>query len=218
MEIPSCRGPVGIHIREYGLAARIFRSGSASGLASSGVSGGAGTIGDSIGTIATQDLAAVGITPKAGRSITGTITIVEEARVAERLPEATSGVGLPPEILADAAMFSTVPARRPGPLTETRKPPEGTLNPAVRPASVQAHSAASPRVGRHEAFPRAEAPALVGGRCGVVEVEDFAAAVAVEPEAGVAAAANRSCVTTRVLIVYPMSRRGQGLDFVPDRS
>ena len=193
MEIPSCRGRVGTHTREYGLAGRTFRLASASELVSSAASAGAGTIGDSIGAIGTQDLAAAGTTPRAALFITGTITIAEAARAAELLPEATLGIELPPEILADvgelalvparatlagAAMFSTVPGQHPGLLTETRRLPEDTLSPAARPASVRAHSAASPRVGRREAFPRAEAPALVAGRCEVVEAEDFAAAVA----------------------------------------
>ena len=83
---------------------------------------------------------------------------------------------------------------------------EDTLNPAARPASVQGHSAATPRVGRHEAFPPAEAPALVAERRAVVE--DLAA-VAEEPVAGVVGTADRSFVTTRVSLFTPNPEEDQ---------
>lgn len=79
MAIRSWLGRDGIHIRGSGLAAHSFRSDLALALAGGAVLDGAGGIGDLIGVADTRCMAAVDITPAAGRFITGTIITEEEA-------------------------------------------------------------------------------------------------------------------------------------------
>ena len=86
-EIRSWRGRDGIRIPEFGMAARIFRSGWASESASSAVMDGAGIIGDSIGITDTQSMTTAGTTPGATRFTTGATSTEAEAHAAD-LPAA----------------------------------------------------------------------------------------------------------------------------------
>src|SRR5208337_3056053 len=91
--IPSWLGRDGIRIREFGLAARISISESASESAGTAALAGAGAIGDSIGITDTQGITAAGTTPEAERFITGATTTEEEAGRAEFTPASTRGIG-----------------------------------------------------------------------------------------------------------------------------
>src|ERR1035437_9206404 len=106
------------------MTARTSRSESASETASSAVLDGAGLIGDSIGKTDTQCITTAGTTPGAPRFTTGAVTTEEESRAAQLAPAPTQGTGLPPETLADAAEFTTVPAQRPDLSTEALRLPE----------------------------------------------------------------------------------------------
>src|SRR5271157_4393045 len=108
MEIPSWRGRGGIRIPASGMTGLTFRGESASMSVGSGVSDGAGVIGDSIGTTDTQPMTTTATTPGAERSITGTISTGVEA---------------------SAAKVSTTLARDPGASTETAALRGDTENP-----------------------------------------------------------------------------------------
>ena len=165
MDIPSRRGRDGIRIPESGLAARIFRSGSASESVGSEVLDGAGVIGDSIGAADTQCLAAAGTSPGAERFITEAPSPAAEAHAAELLAHAA---GAQPPILS----------------TETGKRPADTPPLAARAASAQAHSAAMVMADRPRAIHHAEAPAwervAAAERVVAVVVERAAAADVVD--------------------------------------
>src|SRR5208337_52939 len=98
--IPSWLGRDGIRIREFGLAARISISESASESAGTAALAGAGAIGDSIGITDTQGITAAGTTPEAARFITGATTTEEQTGAAELTavraeftPASTRGTG-----------------------------------------------------------------------------------------------------------------------------
>lgn len=130
MDIRSRRGLFGTRIPESGSAARISPSASASESAGTEALDGAGVAGDSIGITAIHFMAAAGITPVAGRSITGALTIGEGVSAADLTLEAQE-TGLPVQG-ADAAEFTTVPVQRPSLSKETTKRLEDTPHLAVR--------------------------------------------------------------------------------------
>ena len=123
------------------MAVLTFRSESASASASTEDLGGAGTIGDLIGTTTTQFITTTATTPGAPRSTTGTVTTEQEAHT----------------------VVSTIaPVQRPGRSTETARRLAVTLNPAHMVAQNQARSAVTTVVARQEAIRRAAAPASEG--------------------------------------------------------
>lgn len=146
------------------MAARIFRSGSASESASLVVLDGAGAIGDSIGITTTPFITTTGITRGASRSTTGTVSTEGEAcEAALTAPAAEFARGLP-TALSGAAKFSTVPARRPGLSREAPRPLEDTLHHRVKAELVPVPSATMAMAGRQGPTRHAEAPALVAER------------------------------------------------------
>ena len=153
-EIPSWRGRDGIRIPEFGLAAHTSSSEAASESAGSAVLDGAGGIGDSIGVADTQCTTMAGTTPGAERFITGAVSTGQEVRAAQGS--------------ARAAESPTVAAQPPGLSTEISKRLEDTLHPAVRPAHVRAHSAATTMADRPRATRRAAAPVLAAVQRGLV--------------------------------------------------
>src|SRR5580704_6976572 len=92
--------------------------------------GGAGVIGDSIGTTTTQFIITTGTTRGAGRFTTGTISTEEEARGApgDFVAVLTQGIGLQ---TPGAGEFTTVREQRIGLSTETAEL-EGMGNPTAR--------------------------------------------------------------------------------------
>jgi hypothetical protein len=139
-EIPCTRGRDGTRIRESGSEGHIFRSDSASGLASSAVSVGAGDIGDITGVAATRCMAAADTSPGAIRFTTGAITTVGESRAEEVLSEA-----VPDSVHS----------------TGTQRRLEDSLRLVDRPAFARGPSAATRGAVKQGAFRHAEAPASV---------------------------------------------------------
>ena len=158
-DIPYSRGRGGTHIPESGMTAHTSHLESASGLASSGVSDGAGPTGDSIGITDTQFITTTGTTPEAPRFTTGTITTEEEASAADLQLAPTQATGLRAATSAEAAEFTTVPADTTRPFNGTCQLLADTLNPAVRAEPARGPSTATDRADRQEAIRRAEAPA-----------------------------------------------------------
>jgi len=125
---------------------------------------GAGLIGDSIGTAATQFMGATGIFPAAPRFTTGAIsTGVVEAFVAEFMADAPEFK--PAGVWPREAECTTVLARFPGLSTEIGRLLGDTRNPAARAASAPAPLAVLIMEGKPEAFRRAARPALEAAEC-----------------------------------------------------
>jgi hypothetical protein len=147
-------------IREFGTAAHIFRSDSDSELASSAVMDGVGIIGDSTGAAAMGCMTAAGITPEAPRFITGAISTVEAARVAERTSAPAHRVERSmeiPKLLEDTPLRGVRPARAPALSVDiTVVDRRGPIRHAEAPAwAVEAFTAA-------EAVDRVVVAAVVG--------------------------------------------------------
>ena len=139
-DIRSWRGRDGIRTLEFGLAARICHSESASPSGGSEVLDGDGVIGDSTGITTTQGLTTAGITPGAEPFITGAV-----------LHEEKQGVGELP----------AAPVRRLGLSTEIGRRLGDTPHHAARAAYVRAHLAVTVMAVRQGVIPRAEAAAWV---------------------------------------------------------
>src|ERR1039458_2258106 len=152
-DIPSRRGRDGTRIPESGLAARIFHSDSASGLAGSEVLDRDGVIGDSTGITTMRSLTTAGTFPRAERFITGAISTAAERDAAQSRAA---------ELMARAGGSTTVPVLRPGLSMETGRRLEVMLNLAVKAACARALSVATTMADRPRAIRRAEAPASVG--------------------------------------------------------
>src|SRR6266403_3654464 len=107
-----------------------------------------------------------GTTPGAPPFITGTTTIEGETRAvkltataARVVPATTRRVGHAARTPASEAANPTVPEQRPGPLKETTKQVEDTLNLGVRAVRARGPSATTSMAGRKGVFRHAEVPA-----------------------------------------------------------
>ena len=184
-EVPSVRGRDGIRIRESGMAAPTFPSGSVSESASSAATAGAGVAGASIGTTTTRFITTTGTTQPAERFTTGTLTTGEAhalglmVAAADLVAAMSRGIGLP---MLAAAVFTTARAVPVGPLKETTAPLEATRNPVVRPARAPMASAITTMAVRPEVILHAEAPASVAS---VVAVAEHLAVVVGAAAAGI---------------------------------
>lgn len=211
MESLSTHGPGGIHIPEFGLAARSCRGVEASASAGSEVIDGAGTTGDSTGVADMQCTAAAGTTLGATRFITAAISTGQEAHAgltvcgAELDPMLIPVTGPRTEISEHAAELATVPAQRPGLSMEIPMPREDTRHPAVKEASDPAHLAATTTADRPAITPREAAPVWARR----MPAEDPAAVVEVRTPVvamAVAGTGNRSSYTLLSLQEYEMER------------
>src|SRR5208337_3182174 len=169
-----------IRIPASGMKGLTFPGESVSRSVGSGVSDGAGVIGDSIGITDTQLMTTTGTTPTAAPFTTATISTgaaigLEESAAATGAASVVEATGAE----ASGVEVSTVPAPRPGPSTETPGLLEDTRNPEARAASAREPSAGPSVAERQGAIHHEAAPASAAGmRVGVVSVAAGMEAVA----------------------------------------
>ena len=189
-------GRDGIHIPEFGLAARSCLGAEVLASAGTAASDGVGIIGDSIGAAGTRCTAAAGTTPAAIRFITGAITTGRGARVAAMASEAgpdpalMQATDLPARTPKGAAERTTARALPPGLSTEIRRLLGDTRHLGARAARGRALSTATEKADRPKATHRAAALAWAEECVAVVVAECMVVAEAVAM--AVAGTGNRS--------------------------
>jgi hypothetical protein len=146
MDIRSLHDLIGIPIRESGLTARSFPLERDSELDTSGDLVGAGDTGDSIGITTPCSITTLDSIPGVRRFITGTLSIVAEAGVAD-------SVGAT-EVSTTLALLGILSAKTTG-------QPADLPSRATKPGRARERLADSTGAARREAFHRAEALALV---------------------------------------------------------